>query len=71
MHFLTALTMIFGIVSVVCLGLVKLTWELSRESVHESPAIPETPDEPATVQVSSAKATESYESSPMELSDMR
>jgi hypothetical protein len=71
MHFLTSLTMIFGIVFVVCLGLVKLTWDLSHESVHESPAIMETPVEPATAQESSAKATESYESSPMELSDMR
>ena len=44
MHFLASLLIVAGFVFVVCLGLVKLTWELSQVSVHESPAIPETPD---------------------------
>ena len=69
MHFLSSLIMVAGFVSVVCLSLVKLTWDLSQVSAHESPAIPETPGKPAGTDVPRAKAIESYESSPAELSD--
>ena len=43
MHFLTPLIIVAGFVFVVCLSLVKLTRELSEASIHEPPAIPETP----------------------------
>jgi len=69
MHFLTSLTIVFGFVFVVCLSLVKLTWDLSQASAHESPAILETPGKPASAEEPPTKVTESYESSPMELSD--
>jgi hypothetical protein len=69
MHFLASLFIVVGFVFVVCLGLVKLTWELSQVSVHESPASLETPSIPASAEELPAKATESYESSPTELSD--
>jgi len=68
-HFLTSLIMVAGFVSAVCLSLVKLTWDLSQVSVHESPAIPETPGKPASTEKPHAMAIESYESSPAELSD--
>jgi hypothetical protein len=71
MHFLTSLIIVAGLVFVVCLSLVKLTWELSQVSVHESPAILETPSNPASSEEPAAKATELYESSPTELSDTR
>jgi hypothetical protein len=59
-HFPTSLIIVAGFVFVDCLSLVKLTWELSQAGVHESPAILETPGNPAT---------ELYESSSTELSD--
>ena len=68
MHFLASLLIVAGFVFVVCLGLVKLTWELSQVSVHESPAIPETPGKPERSEELRA-TTQSYESSPTELSD--
>ena len=69
MHFLTSLIIFFGFVSLVCLSLVKLSWDLSQVRVHEPPAIPETPRKPASTEAPRAKAIESYESSPAELSD--
>jgi hypothetical protein len=71
MHFLTSLIMVFGFVFVVCLGLVKLAWELSQASVHDSPAILETPSRRESSEELPAKATASYESSPPELSVAR
>jgi hypothetical protein len=69
MNVLVSLIIVFGFVSVVCLSLVKLTWDLSQVSGDESPAIPETPAKPACAGGPRARATESYESSPAELSD--
>jgi hypothetical protein len=37
MHFLTSLIIVAGFVFVICLGLVKLIWDLSQMSVHEAP----------------------------------
>jgi hypothetical protein len=71
MHFLTSLIIVFGFVFVVCLSLVKLTWDLSQVSVHESPAIPETPRKPSSAEEPRTTATASYESSPAELSDVQ
>ena len=59
MDFLTSLIVVFGFALVICLGVVKITWDLSQLSVHDSPAIPETP----------AKPGESYQSRTAELSD--
>jgi hypothetical protein len=59
MDFLTSLIMVLGFALVICLGVVKITWDLSQLSVHDSPSIPEAP----------AKASESYQSRPTELSD--
>ena len=70
MHFLISLIIVLALVSAV-LSLVKLTSDLSQAGVHESPAILETPGNPASAQDSRAKATEAYESSRAELSDMR
>jgi hypothetical protein len=69
MHFLTSLFLVGGCVFVVCLGLVTLAWELSQVSVHESPAILETPNRPESSEEMPAKSTESYVSSPTELND--
>jgi hypothetical protein len=69
MHSLSSLIIVFGFVFVVGLSLVKLTWDLSQVSVHDSPAIPETPGKPASTEEPRTKAIESYESSPAELSD--
>jgi hypothetical protein len=69
MHFLISLIMVAGCVFLVCLSLVKLAWDLWKASVHESPAILETPSNPASTGEPRAKATESYESSPAALSD--
>jgi hypothetical protein len=59
MYFLTSLIMVAGFLFVVCLSLVKLTWELLQVSIHESPAILETPCQPAGAEAPPAKATES------------
>lgn len=71
MHFLTSLITVAGFVFVACLSLLKLAWELSQVSVHESPEIPETRSRPASAEEPRAKATESYEWRPAELSDTR
>jgi hypothetical protein len=70
MNFLILLIMVCGLVSLV-LSLLKLASDLSQENVHESPAFLETPGNPVRAQESRAKATEAYESSRAELSDMR
>jgi hypothetical protein len=67
MHFLTSLIILVGFAFVVCVGLVRVIWELSELSFHESPVIREAPVGLAAVE--DAKAVESYESSPTELSD--
>ena len=67
MHFLTSLITLIGFAFVVCLGLVEIIWDLSQLSFHESPVIRETPSGLAAAE--DAKAVESYESSPTELSD--
>jgi hypothetical protein len=64
MHFLTSLIMVAGFVFVACLSLVKLSWELSQASVHESPAILEAPSQPASAEERPAKTIESYETNP-------
>ena len=68
MRFLTSLIMVFGFAFGVCLSLVKMIWDLSQVSVHESPAILETPGRPASTKELPATATESHESRPTELS---
>jgi hypothetical protein len=37
MHFLTSMIILVGFVFVICLGLFKLTWDLSEMSFHEAP----------------------------------
>ena len=64
MHFLTSLILLVAFAFV---GLVKVIWELSQLSFHESPVIREAPGELAAAE--DAKEIESYESSPTELSD--
>jgi hypothetical protein len=66
---LTSLIVLAGFVFVVCFSLVKLTWDLSRVSGHESPEVLEVLSKPARGKESPAKVTESYESSRTELSD--
>jgi hypothetical protein len=41
MHPLISLIVLAGFVFVICLGLVKLIWDLSQMSVHEAPESPE------------------------------
>jgi hypothetical protein len=70
MDLLTWLLIVLGLGFARCLLLlVKMIGDLSRVSVHESPAIPETPSKPASVEVPPAKATEPYEWSPAEVRD--
>jgi hypothetical protein len=68
---LTSLIVLAGFVFVVCFSLVKLTWDLSRLSGHESPEILEVLGKPASAKESLAKVTKSYESSRTELSDIQ
>jgi len=67
MHFLTSLIIFVGFGFVVCVGLVRVMWELSELSFHESPVIREARGEFAAAE--DAKAAESYESSPTELGE--
>jgi hypothetical protein len=69
MHFPTSLFIVVGFAILVCLGLVKMIRELSQLSVHESPAIRETPSELAAVKDVPEAAVESRESSSEGLSD--
>jgi hypothetical protein len=69
MDFLISLIIVFGSAFVVCLGLIKMIWDLSQPSFHESPIILDTPSEPTEAEGPPAKATESYHSNPAELSD--
>jgi hypothetical protein len=71
MHFLISLIIVFGFAFVVCLGLVTMIWDLSQMSMHESPEFPGTPRKAASAEEPPARATESYEPSPAELSDTR
>jgi hypothetical protein len=41
MHLLVSLIVVAGFVFVICLGLLKLTWDLSEMSVHEVPELRE------------------------------
>jgi hypothetical protein len=67
MHFLTSLIILIGFAFVVYVGLITVICELSQLSFHESPVIRDAPGELAAAE--DAKAVESYESSPTELSD--
>ena len=66
MHFLISLIVVAGVVFVVCLGLVKLSWEFSQASVHQSPAFLETHSDPGSAE-EPARAIESNEPSRSEL----
>jgi hypothetical protein len=66
MHFLTSLIIVIGFGFVICLGLVKMIRDLSRLSIHESPAIRESF---GNLAAEKTRAVESYESNPTELSD--
>jgi len=67
MHFLTSPIILIGFVFVIYVGPITVICELSQLSFHDSPAIREAPGELEAAQ--DAKALESYESSPTELSD--
>ena len=67
MHFLTSLIIFVGFGFVVCVGLVRVMWELSELSFHESPVIREARGEFAAAE--DAKEVKLYGSSPTELSD--
>jgi hypothetical protein len=71
MHFMTSVNIVFGFTFAGCLGLVKMTWDLSQVSVHASPAIREMPGRPASDEGPSENATKPHESSTTELSDTR
>ena len=69
MQFLTSLFIVFGFAFIICLGLVKMIWDLSQVSVHDSPSVLETPGKLASPEQAPAKAADPYELSPAELSD--
>jgi hypothetical protein len=70
MQFLTSLILISGFVFVLCLGLVKMIWDLSEISVHAPPEMLPTPcGETLEADQGHANGTELYESSPSELSE--
>jgi hypothetical protein len=71
MHFLSWSILVAALVFAVCLSLIKLAWELSQVSVHESPAFLETPGKSARLEEPPATATDSYESSPTRLGHMQ
>lgn len=53
MHFLTSLIILVGFAFVVFVGLVKVIWEFSQLSFHESPVIREAPGELAAAEYDS------------------
>jgi hypothetical protein len=67
MYFLTSLIIFVGFAFVVYVGLIKIIWELSQLSFHESPVDREAPSELAAAEY--AKEVESYESNPTEWID--
>ena len=67
MYFLTFLIIFVGFAFVVYVGLIKVIWELSQLSFHESPVDREAPSELAAAEY--AKEVESYESNPTEWID--
>jgi hypothetical protein len=67
MYFLTSLIIFVGFAFVVYVGLIKVIWELSQLSFHESPVDREAPSELAAAEY--AKEVESYESNPTEWID--
>jgi hypothetical protein len=67
MYFLTSLIIFVGFAFVVYVGLIKVIWELSQLSVHESPVDRVAPSELAAAEY--AKEVESYESNPTEWID--
>jgi hypothetical protein len=70
MHFLTSLIIFSGFVFLFCLGLIKVIWDLSEMSVHESPHMLATPHSGAGgAEEGHANATAAYESNPTELSE--
>jgi hypothetical protein len=69
MHFLISLIIVLGFVFVVCLSLVNVIYDLSQVSVHEPPAILETPGKPVGAEQPHAKPVGSYEARPTELSN--
>jgi hypothetical protein len=69
MHFLTSLIIVFGFAFVVCVGVVKMVWDLCQLSFHEPPANPEAPSNPADVEELPAKATDPHELRPAEMRD--
>ena len=69
MHFVTSLIIVFGFAFVVCVGVVKMVWDLCQLSFHEPPAIQETPGKPASAEELPANATNCCELSPAEMRD--
>jgi hypothetical protein len=67
MYFLTSLIIFVGFAFVVYVGLIKVIWELSQLSFHESPVDRVAPSELAAAEY--AKEVESYESNPTEWID--
>ena len=69
MHFLTSLIIVFGFAFVVCVGVVKMVWDLCQLSFHEPPASPETPSKPSGAEELPAEATDSYDLRTAEMRD--
>jgi hypothetical protein len=67
---LTWLLMVFGFGFATCLLLLVMTGDLSQASVHEAPAVPETPSKIASAEEHGEKAP-SRESSRTELSNVQ
>jgi hypothetical protein len=66
MHFLISLITVVGFVFVVCLGLIKMIWDLSELSFHEPPVIRETRRKLATETEVPPKAVEPHEANATE-----
>jgi hypothetical protein len=58
MDFLTSLIVVFGFALVICLSVVKMTWDLSQLGIHDSPVFPETASKPTGAQQPAWKAAE-------------
>ena len=70
MHFVTSLMILCGFAFVLCLGPVKVIWDLSEMSVHVSPHMLSTQCSRASgAEEGHSNAIAEYESNPVELGE--
>jgi hypothetical protein len=69
MHYLTSLIVLAGLLFILCLCLIKLSWDLGQVSFHQPPAIAETPGGHAGAKEPPLTEAETFKLDSAELSD--